>query len=657
MTKNYELKRGKTPDFRIDYDRELNPQQRAAVLAPEGPVMVIAGAGSGKTRVVTYRVAQQLERGLRPDEILLLTFTEKASGEMLRRVSALARMDVNRIWGGTYHHVGNLILRRHAELLGFQKNYTILDRDDARLLLETCIREEKIDVKAHRFPRGKVLQEVFGYARSTDSTLEEAVEVKCEYLREQLERMEKVIRRYEAKKKKLNYFDFEDLLLQFYHLLERHPEIADGYARRFRQILVDEYQDTNVIQARIVDRLAKAHRNIMVVGDDAQSIYSFRGAAHQNIHDFPVRYPGCRVYTVETNYRSTPEILALTNQVFKGDREAFQKNLRAVRKSGPRPSLLRPMNVYEQAEFVAQRLEELQDEGTSLGEIAVLYRSHYHSMELQMELARREIPYVVRSGLRYFEQAHIKDILSYLKVLANPHDELAWKRILAELPRVAPRTAEKVWNALAAAPRPWELLEKPELEKILQPGARKGWGDFLDTWRRLRRGLSSGPAELIMLAQEGQYQNYLKTRYSNYRNRLEDLKQLANYAARYDELNTFLAEIAMLGGVVAEDVYAVPQEEMVVLSSIHQAKGLEWKAVFLLWLVEGRFPPASSYTDPANLEEEKRLFYVAVTRCRDELYLLQPLSARRRSGMEVLLQPSRFLDNLDPRFYELWNLA
>lgn len=655
MKKKYGLKK-LIPTGKIDYENELNPQQLEAVTAPAGPALVIAGAGSGKTRVVTYRVAYLLEKGVSPDEILLLTFTKKAASEMLRRVEDLVAVDSERIWGGTFHHIGNRILRQHAELLGFSSNYTILDRDDSRILIESVIRESGIDTKAKRFPKGRILLEIIGYARNTDSTIEEAVEVKVPHFQKLISEIEMVAARYEQKKKELNYMDFDDLLIYFAKLLDSHAEVKEKYRRRFKYILVDEYQDTNRIQARIVDLLGGDHRNIMVVGDDSQSIYSFRGALFRNIRDFPKLYPGCRVYTVETNYRSTPEILHLSNRILAGREDGFQKTLRPVKKTGSRPALIRTENVYEQAEFVAQRILELIDEGVNPGEIAILYRSHFHSMEIQMELTRREIAFTVRSGLRFFEQAHIKDVLSYLKIVDNPRDEIAWKRVIMELPRIGTRTADKIWDILQVAPDPLGIITGDEIPAVLSALARPGWGKFVHTIRALKANVGLGPSELIGMVLESEYDEYLQSKYSNYERRVEDLRQLANYAARYDNVEAFLDELAMIGGLNTHDVYSVPQDEMVVLSTIHQAKGLEWDVVFVVWLAEGRFPPASSYGDHGDMEEERRLFYVAGTRCREELYLLYPMIVRQRSGEEVILQPSRFLRELPEDCYEEWEL-
>jgi len=654
MTRQYRLRYA----GKIDYERELNPQQLEAVLAPPGPALVLAGAGSGKTRVVTYRVARLLETGLSPEDILLLTFTKKAADEMLRRVEGLIETDISRLVGGTFHHVGNLVLRREAQRLGLRPDYTILDRDDAKSLLDTLIREAGYQAKRGKFPGGNIILEVLGYARSTQAGLEKAIQAKCPHFSELAAEIGRVGNLYRERKRLRNYLDFEDLLFFLAELLRECPELAERYRHRFQAILVDEYQDTNTLQAGIVRTLAGDKRNVMAVGDDAQSIYSFRGAAYRNIREFPQDYPGCRIYTVETNYRSSPEILALANVVLARTDSRFHKILEASRSSGPIPVLVRPANVYDQAAFVTQRIAELIEEGCNPREIAVLYRSHYHSMEIQLELTKMGIPFSVRSGLRFFAQAHVKDVLAYLKLIDNPRDEVAWKRVLITVPRLGPRTAEKIWNLLEDVADPWLALEGGQLSPSVSTPARPGFERLCRTLAALLRLAPSGPAGMIDRVARGEYDDYLQGKYGNYRNRLEDIRQLESYAAGYEDLHTFLEELAITGGGLEPDpVEPGGREGAVVLSSIHQAKGLEWRVVFVVWLAEGKFPAGASYGDPEAMEEERRLFYVAVTRCRQELYLLQPLVVRSRTtGCDAPLNPSRFLVDLDPEVYEEWDL-
>ena len=633
------------PAGRIDYARDLNEQQREVVLAGEGPILVIAGAGSGKTRTLTYRVARLVESGVPPSALLLLTFTNKAAREMLHRVEHLVGGDVRRIIGGTFHHVGNLVLRRHAELLGLRRDYTIMDREDAKDLLEGILAGHRAFPEAAKRPRADVLIEMLGLARNTDTPLERVVEKRFPVFFRQVEALLQACRAYEDRKRALNLMDFDDLLVFWRDLLVRHPEIRDLQHRQWRHILVDEYQDTNRLQAEIVERIAGEGGNLMVVGDDSQSIYSFRGAHFGNIIDFPRRHPGARIFRLETNYRSVPEILALANSSIRHNRRQFEKTLRAVRPPGGLPQVVSAAEAGEQAEFVVQRMMDLRDEGYEFRDMAVLYRAHYHSMELQMELTRRGIPFQVRSGLRFFEQAHIKDVAAYLKVAVNGKDELAWRRILALVPRVGKATVEKIWN----------LIERDRLGEVrsaLPAPARPGWEDLAVLLGRLR-GLLRSPAQMIRTVLEGGYEDYVQAAYANYGARLDDIRRLADYALRFDDAESFLSELALASTISGQDSLEEQEPtDVLVLSTVHQAKGLEWRAVFLLWLVEGKFPDARAVREEGGEEEERRLFYVACTRAKDRLFLCRPILADERSLRGVIQRPSRFLAELDPGTYE-----
>ena len=645
--------------FLLDYQKELNPQQLAVVQAEGGPLLIIAGAGSGKTRVVTYRVAYLIEQGINPSHILLVTFTNKAAREMLRRVELLMPGAVgvgSQVWGGTFHHIGNRILRRHAPLVGFQPNFTILDQDDAKSLMETCITELKLNPKDSRFPRGEVLENMVGLAVNTQRPVEEVVLDRYPYFYELLDDIRAVAGHYRKRKRELNSLDFDDLLFYWKTLLQEHPEVRTRYGEQFRHVLVDEYQDTNRIQADIIDLLAERHGNLMVVGDDSQSIYSFRGANFANILSFPDRYPGTKVFKLEINYRSTPEILHLANSSIVFNRYQFPKELRTIRPAGSVPSLVPSQDVLEQAYFVAQKVEEIRDEGTPLSEIAVLYRAHYHSMELQMELTRRGIPFQVRSGLRFFELAHIKDVCAYLKVVCNPLDELAWKRMLQLYPKVGKATAEKIWRFISTgAPDPWAALDSKEILAKVPAGAREGWRALQKMIAQLRReGMTSDPTGMIESVMGGGYEAYLQAKYPNFESRADDLRQMAVFAGQYASCQDLLSDLALLTSMEGE---AQPREEgdgMLTLTSVHQAKGLEWSAVFIIWLAEGRFPSLRSLSETGGEgeEEERRLFYVAVTRARDRLYLCYPRFAADRGGREMIQQPSRFISELPGEGYE-----
>lgn len=640
------------------YEAELNPHQFQAVTAGEGPHLVIAGAGSGKTRVVTYRVAYLVDRGIEPSRLLLVTFTNKAAREMLRRAQSLVNVDLQPLWGGTFHHVGNLTLRRHAKVLGLEDTYTILDREDAKDLLEACRTELPLKTQKARFPRGEVLQDLISFAVNTQTPLVEVLRQRYPFFFEFADEIQKIAKRYEERKRRDNLVDYDDLLHLWLKLLQEEPKVLDLYANRFCYLLCDEYQDTNKLQGEILDLLASKHRNLMVVGDDAQSIYRFRGAHYENILRFTERYPDAKIHKLELNYRSTPEILHLANESIRWNRHQYPKKLKSIKPSGSSPALIPLMDELEQAAFVAQRVLELRDEGIPLNDIAVLYRSHYQSLELQMELTRRGIPFEVRSGLRFFEQAHIKDVTSYLRILFNPYDELSWKRALKLYPGIGAAMAERIFKTIRDSANPLTAAFDPELPASLPRAARRGFGEFLKLLEKLKEpGLRLAPGELIRIVLEGGYEDYLKSRYPNWYARLEDLYQLAAFAQRYKSLEGFLSELALLGVVAGEEALAEEIEgERLILSTIHQAKGLEWTVVFLIWLAEGRMPSALSLKEEGGEEEERRLFYVAATRAKEQLYLSYPLTSKDLR-QEVLLQPSRFLKELPEACYEKWEVS
>jgi hypothetical protein len=450
MSRDYNLKPFRAPlRFQIDYAKELNEQQHAAVTAPPGPALVIAGAGSGKTRTLTYRVAYLLEQGIPPEAILLLTFTNKAAKEMMRRVADLLGGDIFNLWGGTFHSVAARILRRHAPLLGFQPDFSIMDRDDAKELVQTCLAELETDPKAAGFPKADVLMDIFSLAVNKEKTVSEMIAEQFDYFTPIAPQIEALQKKYAARKKAANGMDFDDLLAMWLKLFREQDAVRQEFERRFQFILVDEYQDTNKLQGELIDLVGLHHQNVMVVGDDSQSIYSWRGAHFLNILKFPERYPKAVVYRIETNYRSTPEILNVANAAIAANINQFEKQLVAARPSGTKPALIKCADSREQAAFVAQRVLELREEGRSLKNIAVLYRSHFHALELQMELTRQNIPFSITSGIRFFEQAHVKDVAAYLKLVQNPHDELAFKRIIRLLEGVGAKSADKLWHSSA----------------------------------------------------------------------------------------------------------------------------------------------------------------------------------------------------------------
>ena len=680
MSRQYTLQRNPvSTSIHLDYAAELNEQQLAAVTALPGPLLVIAGAGSGKTRTLTYRVAYLLENGIDPRNVLLLTFTNKAAREMLNRVANLLPVDASGLWGGTFHSVGNRILRRHGTALGYSSGFSIMDREDQKDLINTVVASAGIDPKEIRFPKGDVLAEIFSFVVNTEMPLEALLAEKFPYFLPLLDKIQDVRDRYEKKKKATNSMDFDDLLQKTLLMFQQHERIAEIYRRQFQFILVDEYQDTNKIQADLVDLLARDHRNLMVVGDDAQSIYSWRGANFQNIVEFPKRYPDAQVFKIEMNYRSVPEILEVANAAIAANVQQFRKHLSATRESKTvKPALVALNNSAEQAQFVAQRILELRDENIDLNDIAVLYRAHYHALELQLELSRRGIPYQITSGIRFFEQAHIKDVISFIRFVANPRDEVAFNRMVKLLPGIGNRTAENLWQA-------WESglavagIDDPGRENIsvsagvnafgysfgdrllamnVPAKSKKMWTQLAHTLNEIAPGGEPNPpSEMITSIVEAIYDDYAKVNFANYQLRREDLDQLAAFARQFRDVNEFLSQLALISNVDAEAAAVQTNEkEAVNLSSVHQAKGLEFHTVFVIWLTDGMFPSSRSLDTRDALEEERRLFYVAITRARDELYLTYPHMRLSGGYGDVFQRPSRFLQEIPNDLLEDWQV-
>jgi DNA helicase-2/ATP-dependent DNA helicase PcrA len=639
--------------YRVDYDRELNAEQKDVVLAGGGPTLVIAGAGSGKTRTLVYRVARLIESGVDSSKILLLTFTNKAAREMLRRVEALLSIDSRKMMGGTFHSVGNRLLRQYGEAIGLSPHFTILDSEDAKELMEASTSDRKIATLEKRFPKGEVLSDLYSFTINTERNLSEVLADRAPHFLALQEEIVSVFQRYLERKRAARACDYDDLLLHWKTLLEsgRGEEIS----RRFAHVLVDEYQDTNRLQGDIVDGMARGHRNVTVVGDDAQAIYSFRGASFENILEFPKRHPDAKLFRLTTNYRSTPEILRLANASIAHNERQFEKSLEAVREPGTLPGVVPLPDAFDQARFVAQRLLEWRDEGEKLSDCAVLYRSHFQAMELQLELTRRGIPYEIRSGIRFFESRHVKDVLAFLRILANPKDEISWKRALKVFPRVGERTAAQVWERIAQETDPVEAFQRTDFST-----AGRAVELALAPCRSLLRQLDApsvrrAPSEAIRQVVESVYRDFARAKFPNADSRLDELEQFAQFASGYESLPAFLDEVSLYNELSGEDTVAgLPEDEKAVLSSIHQAKGLEWSRVAVIGLSEGRFPNFRASATDEGLEEERRLFHVACTRAKDELVLAYPMLARDRFSTDVILEASRFVTELPADCYEKW---
>lgn len=648
-----------------DFAAELNTEQLAAVQTQARHALVIAGAGSGKTRTLTYRVAWLLAQGVAGWRILLLTFTNKAAREMLERVGHLVGAEAGSIWGGTFHSVANRILRRHATLLGYQPGFSILDSDDQRALFRSLVKQYGgKPSKSSPFPKPELLLNLHSLAVNTGRTWQDTLAEDYPQLEPHEAAIGAVFEGYAQRKAAANAMDFDDLLVNTVRLLSEHDEVRLSLQERFLHVLVDEYQDTNVLQDKMVSLLCGGMRtHLMVVGDDAQSIYSWRGARVDHIFDFSRRYDDAQVYKIETNYRSVPAILDISNAAIAQNECQYRKVLRPAREHGKwRPVVVPAPDNRTEAQFVARRIDELMGQGVPGKDIAVLYRAHFHSLDVQMELTRCHIPFRITSGLRFFEQAHIKDIVAYLRLLSNPRDEVAFRRIAAMLPRVGDVSAGKMWQAWLAAVCAHEqahpgqpLCGYTELMKpVPAPAAAKPhWLAFLATMDALRPDSHElTPAEMVGIVQKALDGWFLAT-YDNYDERAEDVAQLIRTMADLPGLDDFLSQVALLSEADRE---VETDDESVTLSTIHQAKGLEWKVVFIIFLGEGMFPHyrVISSGDPRELEEETRLFYVAVTRAEDQLYLSYP-RYNGHSYDSLYCPPSRFLTTLPEELFDVWS--
>lgn len=668
-------KKSKSSSFEIDYEKELNPQQYQAVTAPPGPALILAGAGSGKTRTLTYRVAYLLDKGLNPDQILLLTFTNKAAKEMLERVSELVKAPLAGLWGGTFHSVGSRMLRRHAALLNYGSDFTILDRDDSVQLIKTIAGESKSTaVKDKKFPKADKILELISLSANIRTPLKEVMEKRYFSLLTFQEEILWIAGKYKERKQSSNGMDFDDLLCLWLRLLEKHPDVLKYYQEQFHFILVDEFQDTNCIQADIVEKLAAKRLNVMAVGDDAQSIYSWRGADVENILSFTERFPGAKVYPVEINYRSSPEILDVANAAIAHNPNVYPKKLTSYREStGARPALVSCENAYQQADFIVQRIEELvENEGCPLKEIAILYRSHFHAGELQMTLTRCGAPFEISSGIRFFEQAHIKDVLAYMKLIVNPRDEMSFRRLVLLLPGLGLKTASKLWNhwmelyqdhssgsSDRLASRLWNAVALIAPAKSRSPMSviGKNLAEMEVEPNRNR------PGSLIRLILQRGYEAHVEEEYNNAASRLEDLDQMAQFASGFGTLEEFLSDLALLSEIEQKHTETDPDKrankDAIKLMTVHQAKGLEFKAVFVIGLCDGMFPSSRSLNEVGGEREERRLFYVAVTRAKDWLALCYPVM-KTRGGYysdDPFSPPSRFLNEIPEDLLEPWRLT
>ncbi len=653
-SKNYVLKRpleDAPPPLSRNYAEELNAQQLAAVEAVDGPALVIAGAGSGKTRTLVYRVARLIDLGIAPSSILLLTFTRKAAQEMLERVGLLIGLRSQQVSGGTFHSTANLLLRRYGQPVGLESGFTILDRSDSEDLISLLRGQLGLSDMGKRFPRKHTIGEMFGKTANTLASLEDIVLDEYSHFGNFLTELTKLQTAYELAKRQRQLVDYDDLLVKLLELLVVDEYSRETISQAFRYILVDEYQDTNRLQASLVRNLAATHQNVMVVGDDSQSIYAFRGATFRNIMEFPELFPGTTIYKLEENYRSTQPILQLANKLIAAAPERYSKTLFTRIEEGPLPCLVQAMGENAQSRFIAQKILELREEGIALDEIAVLFRSSFHAFDLELELTRRNLPFIKRGGFKFVETSHVKDLLAHLRVIHNPLDTVSWNRLLLLLEGVGPKKSKDLIAMILEAHGRYEGLKQSTGRSA--PGLRH----LAATLDQLTEEPLS-PAVLLGEMLE-YYLPLLKDQYDDYPKRIRDLEHLSVMAERYADLNQFLTDLTLEPPNESVSDVEDPDndDERLILSTIHSAKGLEWKCVFVIWLVDGRFPSAYSFADDDSLEEERRLLYVAVTRAKHHLFLTYPINVYDKMTGAVLSKPTRYFDHIPPSHFETWNLV
>jgi DNA helicase II / ATP-dependent DNA helicase PcrA len=643
----------------IDFESSLNEEQYAAVSSPMGPSLVLAGAGSGKTRTLTYRVAWLLKEGFRPGDILLLTFTNKAAKEMLERVDQLTGIPPRQFWGGTFHHTGQKLLRMFGASVGIRPNFNIMDEDDAESLLSNTIKDcDKEFLKSKETPKIKVVRSILSYARNTLKPIDQVVDEKYgDYYANLGPKLQQFFTLYQAAKLEQQVCDYDDLLTYWLQMLEQDQQAAEYCQNRFRYLLVDEYQDTNLLQSRIIDLIGNHHK-IMAVGDDAQCIYTWRGANYENIISFPDRHPGTAIYKIEVNYRSTPEILRFANHVLDTQPPGvgYKKELKPFRDTRVQPYFIHTIDSLQQAQFVAARIVKLvQDGERDLRDIAVLYRAHYQAMDLQLELSRRGIPFVITSGLKFFEQAHVRDLVAQLRFASNPKDVTAFQRIACLLPKVGERTALKLLDLAKqlAAKESMGVIEALGHAKVVAKVpemARDEWPSVIETLMELNQAMGNKePQQVVELAVEGWYGSYIREVYPNWTSRKDDLESLVGFASRFETMEELLAQLILLNGETSDRAID-PDNNCVRLTTIHQSKGLEFPVVFVIGLADGLFPLKRAIEED-NVEEERRLFYVAVTRAMDELYMSYPILSTQ-GGPPMRMEPSRFVQVLPKHCFE-----
>ncbi|UCD33787.1 MAG: ATP-dependent helicase [Desulfobacterales bacterium] len=638
-----------TDNFRIPYKKALNPSQLEAVYFTEGPLLVIAGAGSGKTRTLTYRVARLVEKGVSSNSILLLTFTRKASQEMLKRAASLLDSRCEQVAGGTFHSFAYNVLQRYASRIGFDNGISIMDRSDSEDLIGLLRKEMRLTSKYGSFPRKQTLMNIISRSVNKALPIEDVVLNDYPHFIHYLDTIVALSKGYQRQKARYHFLDYDDLLVCLNRLLKEHPDVRDRMSSFYRYIMIDEYQDTNHIQAEIIYLLAYINKNVMVVGDDSQSIYSFRGASFENIMQFPEKFPEARIIKLEENYRSVQPILNLTNVIIDRAERKYSKNLYTRKTSGSLPSLVYAKNEKSQSRFVIEKIRKLRMDGVALNEIAVLFRAGFHSFDLEVELNRESIPFIKVGGFKFVESAHIKDVLAHLRVFTNPYDRISWYRILLLINKIGPKTALDIYQAI----RDEKIGYKGLLDIKIKPIRKQHLKHLMDLYTIIDP--RTFPVEEIGETVLKYYTPIVKYKYDDYPRRIRDIEQLIAMMKSYSNLEQFLTDMALEPPNTSLNntfLTEYPQDDQLVLSTVHSAKGLEWQTVFIIWALDGRFPSVHSLNCNDELEEELRLMYVAATRAKENLFFIFPMHLYDRISNMPMNRPSRFIDGISDELLE-----
>jgi DNA helicase-2/ATP-dependent DNA helicase PcrA len=635
--------------FAINYHQELNASQYEAVSAVNGAYLIIAGAGTGKTRTLVFRVARLIELGYDPNSILLLTFTRKAANEMMQRASVLLDDRCSKIRGGTFHSFANVTLRKYAKAAGLDSNFTILDQGDSEDIINLIRTQEGLISKERRFPKKETLNKIFSLSVNTERPVAEIIEQDYPHFILELDKILEIQKIYQSYKRKNNILDYDDLLVYLRDFLLSGNAASKNLLSTINFVMVDEYQDTNKIQADIVKGLAQHNGNVMVVGDDAQSIYSFRGANFKNIMEFPTLFPNAEIIKIEENYRSVQTILDFANHIYDGAVEKYTKALYTRRQGGELPFIVAAANENMQSKFIVEKILDLLEEGVRLKDISVLFRSSFFSFDLEIELAKAGIPFQKFGGIKFIETAHVKDVLAFLRIAANPRDVVSWYRILLLHEGVGPKTAQKILDELATA----------RLTIEHHPGSKKEFAyeklkELFVTLYKLHT-TQAPPSERIGMVFDYYYPIF-KLKYDDFNKRSKDLETLQNISENYRSLDSFLADMAIepiIDSVV--DIGETDKEDdYLTLSTIHSAKGLEWHTVFVIHAVEGYFPSVRAAESLESLEEERRLMYVASTRAKQNLFVTYPMHMYNRIDGITLSKPSRFISEMSSDKAQGW---